>query len=461
MSKASIQRGEPRQLLERLLDSADMTKAVQDLDPKVLHQLVRHVGLEECGQVIALATTEQLTQIFDEDLWSNTLGTQEQFDADRFGLWLEVLADVGDAVAAQKLVAMDFDFVTGALSRHFLVVEADLLALEPQAAAEALERNESYDFGAYTVIAKTSESWEALVSVMKCLEHDHPIYFGNLLKRCAQISTEWIVDNGGLCEVWSSDEQVMDDMAAAREERREQQGYVASSDAAVFLKVARGTPQPADAHDTAPSMALSAPSGLSRIRALLASWEDHRGEEELTYLANMLMAGCSFQSRQFRPAEAADAVLATCNLGLENWPLTDGVAHQSLVPIFQHGWRILYEDVCLFTAKRLIDALGDLQCDDRDIQGQITDLFRRMKKVVAAGTPWVERENLDVVAILDTPAWAMLVNLLDECPMIPKNACTPTDKPRLRVDTEFEFISENRQVIWARDFANSLAQKMY
>ena len=149
--------------------------------------------------------------------------------------------------------------------------------------------------------------------------------------------------------------------------------------------------------------------------------------------------------------------MAVCNLGLENEIETGSL---DLLSAFRNGWRILYEDVCLFTAQRLIDALADLRCDDRDIQGEITVLMRRMQTQVAVGTPWRERDNLHVIAILDTPSWALLVNLLDECALVPKNACTPSARPPLRVATEFEFISENRQIAWAREFALSLAGRL-
>ena len=42
--------------------------------------------------------------------------------------------------------------------------------------------------------------------------------------------------------------------------------------------------------------------------------------QELAYLANTIMAGCSIQARPFTAQEASDAAVAVCNLGLENWP---------------------------------------------------------------------------------------------------------------------------------------------
>ncbi len=498
MPRLALDGGATRNLLHLLLGSPDLAKVVPSLDPQVLHQLVRHIGLEECGEIVALATPQQLTQIFDDDLWnSDTPGTEEQFDADRFGLWLEVLEETGDAVAAQKLVAMDMDFVTAALSRQFLVLDGEMLMMlrisveaggdldapVRRALAElALEDRESCEIGGYMVIAKRTASWDALLSVLTSLHRRHPVFFGEVMKRCCQISTEYITDNGGLWDVLTADEQIMADVAGAREERREQQGFVAPLAAVAFLKIARqqsasDAPQGFDIPNQSrmpllPAAPSSGRDPLSRIRAQLLFAQDQdaaahaRRAQELAYLANVLVAGCSFQSRRFRAGEAAEAALAVCNLGLENSEVpghslpADFLVHQQLLPVFQKGWRILYEDLSLFVAKSLVETLSGIRCDDLDTQNQIVDLCRRMTAQVAAGTPWRERDNLNVLAILDTPSWAMLENLIDECPVVPRNACMPVEKPPLRVATEFEFISENRQIAWARNFAESLPGRL-
>src|SRR5205085_7721777 len=87
--------------------------------------------------------------------------------------------------------------------------------------------------------------------------------------------------------------------------------------------------------------------------------------EELAFLANALVAGCAIESRAFTPNEASDAAAAICNLGLENWPsaappngaatpgdrstaLPDNfLVGQDLIGVFQIGWTVLYEDVCV------------------------------------------------------------------------------------------------------------------
>jgi len=535
----------PRTLLGRILETPDLARVVQGLEPSVLHRLVRQCGLEDSGPIIALATTEQLMRIFDHDLWSSeTAGEEEQFDADRFGLWLEVLAEAGAEVAAGKIAEMDFDFVTAALSRHVLVLDlrsiaieqaairavADLDAMDDLAVAldeQAIEDGLSGEIGGFRVVARRGESWDALMAVLTSLDANRHAFFGRLMSRCAAISTEYIEDNGGLFEVMTAQEQVLSDVAAGREERREQEGYVTPPLAAAFLDLARhpvgsdgapppcdhvtagyfrkidqreraGSGEPAPRRDDTPAASTehqvhrfletlqdagvlprskrpllgtgsSGPGDrLSRIRGFLLHAQEAdaavhaRREAELGYLANVLIAGCSFQSRRFRAVEAADAVLAVCNLGLENWPRHWPAVEESepdLVTVFRMGWSVLHERVCLDAARRLVETLRDVTSDDPEVQTQLTELSQRMGSQLKAGTPWRERDNLDVLAILDQPSWATLLGLLDECPVVPRGDRSAGPRP-LRVTTEFEFISENRQVAWARDFVESLPDRL-
>ena len=102
-----------------------------------------------------------------------------------------------------------------------------------------------------------------------------------------------------------------------------------------------------------------------RPRGLLAAAR----QEELAALANVLVAGCTIDARAFTPQEASDAVLATCNLGLECWPARwrdggtvsdDVLVEHDLVTVFQVGWTVLHDDVCVPAASRLLDVLAGL-----------------------------------------------------------------------------------------------------
>jgi hypothetical protein len=57
------------------------------------------------------------------------------------------------------------------------------------------------------------------------------------------MSREYIADNGGLYEVLSAEQMLEEDLAAERETRRAQHGYVAPSAAAAFLRLARKASQ--------------------------------------------------------------------------------------------------------------------------------------------------------------------------------------------------------------------------
>ena len=142
---------------------------------------------------------------------------------------------------------------------------------------------------------------------------------------------------------------------------------------------------------------------------------------ELAFLANTLIAGCSVQSRPFTPQEASDAAIGICNLGLEHWPtLPDGfLVDHDLVTAFEVGWAALHEDVSIFVADQLIAILTELRCVDTEIQSGLDALRRELVKQRDASTPWRARDALEVIAMLDMPAWASLLGLLDECPVIP------------------------------------------
>jgi hypothetical protein len=199
---------------------------------------------------------------------------------------------------------------------------------------------------------------------------------------------------------------------------------------------------------------------------------------ELAFLANTLMAGCSVQSRPFTAQEASDAVVGICNLGLEHWPArwpdaetrdaastadrgatlpdTFLVGHD-LVMAFEVGWAVLHEDVSMFVAEHLIVALRDLRCVDGEIQGGLDALRRELVRQRDAGTPWRARHALDVLAMLDLPAWASLLGLLDECPVLPA-ALTATLEGHIGAvsATAFEFISTTAQIGDVRAFMAKL-----
>ena len=555
------------QLLERLLDTPNLPQVVRNLDPQVLHRLVRAVGLEDCGEIVSLATPAQLTRVFDVDLWrSDRPGHSERFDADRFGVWLEVLVESGVSNAALKVAGLDLDFVTAAILEHVVVVDetAEIAAAvfrqfvndsheeemyeRPSILERVRESGPSCEIGGYAIVAKRTDAWDAVVAVLGALHDEHQHFFARLMNGCCSVSKKQIEDESGSYQLLSEPEQLRFDVGLDREQRREGQGYVTAAQAAAFLQTARRVALRADAvpqrddvtrayfrdlerrprwGDGDPSAATPAAGSpgssgsdiasfmetlreagvLADVpRALLADGnptasdrrstlseymrfvserdEDAftRRNEELGYLANVLVSACSFNSGVFSPDDARDAVVATCNLGLENWPSQwhgarkraggrhttedrsqlppDFLLHHDLVTVFRVGWTVLYEQVVVYVARRLIEILSEFSSDDSDLHDDLRDLCRRLERSLRAGTPWLGRGHLDVIAILDTPSWATLLRLLDECPVLPRDLEPSTTGRALRVSTDFSFMSSNRQIAWVHQFIDQLPERL-
>ncbi|HMF61274.1 MAG TPA: DUF6178 family protein, partial [Vicinamibacterales bacterium] len=113
------------------------------LAPETLHQLIRHSGLDACGELVVSATPEQLTTVLDLDLWRHTQpGRDEQFDVDRFGEWLEVLVDTGASVAARTVAALDEHMVIVGLSRYLRLFDPGTFEPIESSDDEPVNRNE-------------------------------------------------------------------------------------------------------------------------------------------------------------------------------------------------------------------------------------------------------------------------------------------------------------------------------
>jgi hypothetical protein len=180
--------------------------------------------------------------------------------------------------------------------------------------------------------------------------------------------------------------------------------------------------------------------------------------EELAYLANAILAGCSIQARPFAPQEASNAAVAICNLGLEAWPRHWN--ERDLIAAFQVGWTVLHRDVAMFAAERLIAVIAGIRCPDRDIQMRLKGLRRELVQGVRDATPWRARNALDVIVMLDAPCWAALLALLDECPVLHAAIRASRDHTRSINPSDYEFISQHSQIASVREFLDSLATRL-
>lgn len=472
------------------------------LQPAQLHRVIAVHGLEDCGALIAQATPAQLSQLFDLDLWRSAQpGLDEQFDPARFGVWIDVLADAGDDVAAGKLAAMPLPQIVAGLAHHIDVF--DVAAVSTYETTDGTQVDYSppvrdrvgCEIGGYHVAARREEAWDAIVSVLAALDIHRPDRFVALM-RAVRSRSHSPREADGFHSLLQNREQMMFDAAEERERRRRERGFATPAEATAFLQMSRTvkpdavTPNPlareyfrsvetgADESESAmvtpqdevEAAALLAEAGavpLQPARALLggsteettriqrcmqvASERDQAayGERhfELAYLANVLISGCAIHARPFTPSEAADAAVAICNLGLEQLPdAPDYLVRHDLIGAFQIGWTVLHEDVCLYTARALagVPGLGMLRV--------------RLLREIGNGTPWRARDALfDELTMIDAPAAEALVGLIAECPTIHAALPALLDRSARGINAEaFEFISRADQLSTIRRFVAGL-----
>lgn len=339
----------PHHALARLVESPALVHAVRALPGPAFAALVRTIGVEDAVELVALATTPQLVAAFDEDLFGNPRpGEAETFDAARFGTWLAILLEAGDAVAAQRASELDLDFLVHALSSLVLVLDHDALLArmadggrDARRADKAIESSLSEQLDGYLLVARRVEAWDAALALIVALDRDHRAFLERLLDRCAIAASDYVDDLAALAGVLSEADAAAEDALAAREDRRAAQGYVEPRAAKAFLAAARA-PVVAEARDPltrayfrelAPTTAV-ATELPDELRALLDAAPDDRAlpappspvvlalrelapdvyarrMAELAYLANVLVAGATAPGGgRFSPHAASEAVLA-------------------------------------------------------------------------------------------------------------------------------------------------------
>ena len=366
-----LRRPSPTTLLARLIEAPDLVQQVRALPNPVFAAVVRQLGVEDAGELVALATTEQLVAAFDEDLFVNAKpGERERFSVTRFVGWLEVILEAGDEAAANRVSELSEDFVVYALSSIMLVFDVDSLAERlrgnhpsAEAVGRALENTYTEQFDGYFLVARVETGWDAAFALIVALDRTHRDFLIRILDRCEAVTRPYMDDLDALGEVLSSSESLADDVEGDRQERRARLGYVDPLDAKSFLALAQMAPheQPdeerdavtrayvADPATTEPlAMGQGESAGLreqlaiacmdaeaspvlsgeivggdepdSIIAALrsMASDDPARFDErmrELAYLANVLLSGATVDRKRMRPADATDASIQTVALG--------------------------------------------------------------------------------------------------------------------------------------------------
>ena len=365
------------ELAQWTVEQPEVVAIVQRFDARTLEQLVERVGVENLEEFGALATTEQLERVFDEELWrSEWDGEAGTFDDARCGLWIEILLEGVKEIAVEKMATMDEEFVAKRLSRHVYVFDLDAMQAalseapsnERQLVEAALASALYADVGQFRVVARDAIRGSAVIELLSGRYRDHQAFVWRILERCCAATSAYIEEKGGTCAALGSGELRDVHVAAQRVQRREREGSIAPSVGAGFLRLARSRPHPeilaARGYDpitkahfraetsappaswapvlpirTSPDVAAfvrdlhAAGSPLAVVEArvrpevplvtramqtLLVEAANVFGErfQELTYLVNVLIAVSRDADRAPRTIEAVQTVTTVCDLGM-------------------------------------------------------------------------------------------------------------------------------------------------
>jgi hypothetical protein len=226
-------------LMTRILERSELTAAVRELSAPLLGQLIDHVGLEDAGELVALASTEQITRVWDRDLWTrDDLDAPERFDPDRFALWLAVLLEAGEEQLVERLRAQPIGFLTLALHRLVRVVDQVQWSRMLEHEEDELDTDLSAPWHELVLIARDAGAWDAVLAALLALDqHDHA-FLRELLERCCDLDFEGSELDSDEVGERSEDAVLERDVAAEREARQAISGYVTASDARAFLQLA-------------------------------------------------------------------------------------------------------------------------------------------------------------------------------------------------------------------------------
>jgi hypothetical protein len=272
--------------LARLLDTPHLARVVPHLAPATLHQLILHRGVESCGELIASATPAQLTAVLDLDLWRHPQpGRDEQFDVERFGDWLEALADIDASVAARTAAALDRQLVILGLSRYLRVFDPGTFEPTESTDDEAIDRHNlmssetsrdvlECEVGGYLVRARRTDAWDAILTLLAALEAEHEHCFHAVMQGCRRLSNSR-PEIDGLDDLLLATDQHLYDTTMERDRRRARQGYTTPADARAFLQLAR---QPHHTRRTPATPAANNPIATAYFRAADGEADDEAGE---------------------------------------------------------------------------------------------------------------------------------------------------------------------------------------
>lgn len=114
------------ELLDAIISPADAEKLVRALPSDDLHALIHRIGLEDCVDLLSMASNDQVRDIVDGEAW-----TKDRLSIERIDPWLHALMHTGQDALAERLLSLDDELLNWIVRRT--------------AVAQVIEDPEDYD----------------------------------------------------------------------------------------------------------------------------------------------------------------------------------------------------------------------------------------------------------------------------------------------------------------------------
>ena len=124
--RALLARPRGQRRMDALLAADDPVAAVAALPATELYQIITDVGLAEAGELVALATPEQLRGCLDIDIWD-----RDQVQMEALAPWLASLIEVGYEKLAEVWEKLDPELTALALQRYTRIYDLSLEETPP------------------------------------------------------------------------------------------------------------------------------------------------------------------------------------------------------------------------------------------------------------------------------------------------------------------------------------------
>lgn len=175
MNKRAPARAARQHLLAQLLAQPMLPAYIEAMSSPVFTRLIQYVGKEDAQALLACATDAQMQDLIESDTWQNTApGQEEKFKPSQFLAWLQIWQDMSPRFLVAKLQALGSDTLALALDRYVVVVD-----LEEVGVSDHVDT-----FYPYGVMPRVDENWEQILGLLSDIADEDPEFLDEALAQC-------------------------------------------------------------------------------------------------------------------------------------------------------------------------------------------------------------------------------------------------------------------------------------